>query len=203
MNLWLARHAQPLLEPGICYGATDVAADPQLTQQAAATLAQTLPLRVQVFSSPLQRCQQLAQCLQVLRPDLNVQTDARLAEMDFGRWEGRRWDAIAAAEMAQWTADFGHWRVGGGESVQQLMDRVASCWDELLTFSKGGAGAEAVKPDCPGVCWITHAGVMRSVALLSQGIRAPSHANQWPKSVLQFGEIQSLPVGVPVSTDLG
>ena len=190
MNLWLARHAQPLLEPGICYGATDVAADPQLTQQAATELAQTLPLGVQVFSSPLQRCQQLAQCLQVLRPDLGVQTDARLAEMDFGRWEGRRWDAIAAAEMAQWTADFGQWRVGGGESVQQLMGRVASCWDELRTFSK----SEGATPDCPGVCWITHAGVMRSVALLSQGVRAPSHANQWPKSALQFGEIQSLPI---------
>ena len=199
MNLWLARHAQPLLVPGICYGATDVAADPQLTQQTAATLAQTLPQGVQVFSSPLQRCQQLAQCLQVLRTDLNVQTDWRLAEMDFGRWEGQRWDAIAAAEMAQWTADFGHWRVGGGESVQQLMDRVASCWDELRNFSK----SKGAKPYCPGVCWITHAGVMRSVALLSQGIRAPSHANQWPKSALQFGQIQSLPVGVPVSTALG
>ena len=188
MKLWLARHAQPLLEPGICYGATDVAADPQLTQQAAATLAQTLPRGVQVFSSPLQRCQQLARCLQVLRPDLKLQTDERLAEMNFGTWEGRRWDSIAAAEMAQWTADFAHWRVGGGESVQQLMDRVAGCWDELRNSSKGGT------PVNPGVCWITHAGVMRSVTLLAQGIRVPASAAQWPNTALQFGQILSLPI---------
>lgn len=191
MNLWLARHAQPLLEPGICYGATDVAADPALTLQAAKALACTLPPNVQVFSSPLQRCQQLALSLQTLRPDLVAQTDARLAEMDFGTWEGRRWDTISPADMAPWTADFGHWRVGGGESVQQLMARVASCWDELRTSATAPSPSSPSSTASAGVCWITHAGVMRAVALLSQGIRAPTHTSQWPRSALGFGELQS------------
>ena len=39
MKLWLVRHAQVLLPPGICYGATDVAADAAATLRAAQALA--------------------------------------------------------------------------------------------------------------------------------------------------------------------
>ena len=41
MNLWLARHAQPLIGAGICYGVLDVAADAALTTAAAKALAAT------------------------------------------------------------------------------------------------------------------------------------------------------------------
>jgi len=91
MKLWLVRHAQPLIAPGVCYGATDVAAEPQATLQAAHALAQALPNGVAVVSSTLQRCERLAHCLRGLRPDLAYKTDARLVEMDFGCWEGQRW----------------------------------------------------------------------------------------------------------------
>ena len=42
MKLWLVRHAQVLLPTGICYGATDVAADAAATLSAAQALAAEL-----------------------------------------------------------------------------------------------------------------------------------------------------------------
>ena len=124
MKLWMVRHAQPLVEAGICYGASDMAADSAATQTAAQSLASVLPYGVCVISSPLQRCEQLAQHLRGLRPDLAYEQDARLQEMDFGQWEGQRWDAITRAELDGWTEAFDSWRCGGAESVADVMCRV-------------------------------------------------------------------------------
>jgi len=107
VKLWLVRHAQPLVAPGVCYGASDVAADAEATRACAAQLAQTLPQGIRLITSPLQRCERLAKEIQGLRPDLMLKPDARLAEMDFGCWEGVRWDAIPPAAFDAWMADFG------------------------------------------------------------------------------------------------
>jgi alpha-ribazole phosphatase len=175
MKLWLVRHAQPMIAPGICYGATDVQADAAATQHAAQALTQALPTGIRVISSPLQRCEQLTTYLRELRPDLIYQTDTRLKEMDFGCWEGQRWSDIAPSELAQWNDNFGRWRFGGVESVQDVMARVAGLWDEARS-----AGDDAV--------WITHAGVIRAAILLSQGVREVTRADQWPSRDIALGQ---------------
>ena len=91
MNLWLVRHAQPLIDAGVCYGASDILADENATLQVARRLAGELPHGLRLITSPLQRCARLAAALQALRPDITFQTDRRLAEMNFGRWELHRW----------------------------------------------------------------------------------------------------------------
>ena len=58
-----------------------------------------------VFSSPLTRCVQLAE-----RLSDNVTTDARLLELDFGDWEGKRFDDIDVDVLQQWTDNFVHSR---------------------------------------------------------------------------------------------
>ncbi len=174
MKLWLVRHAQPLIAPGVCYGATDVAAEPQATLAAAQILSKTLPQSICVVSSPLERCQSLARCLQGLRPDLIYAVDNRLAEMDFGHWEGRRWDSIPQAEFDCWTADFSEYRFGGKASVNEFMQRVASLWDE-----NQGKGSD--------VTWITHAGVIRAATLISRGERRVEQSAQWPRDAPAFG----------------
>ena len=132
MKLWLVRHAQPLIESGICYGRLDVAADAAATIECAQKLAAQLPPGTRVITSPLQRCEQLAHVLLGLRPDLACKTDTRLQEMDFGRWEGRAWQAIGQAELQAWTSDFANYTVGrDGESVTMFMARVASAFDAL------------------------------------------------------------------------
>lgn len=173
---WLVRHAQPLIASGVCYGATDVAADPEATEASALVLAHQLPHGARLMSSPLRRCAQLAQALQRLRPDLLASSDARLVEMDFGCWEGWRWDDIPKPAIDAWTARFGDWRFGGRESVQELLDRVAGLW------------AEACATTGP-VAWITHAGVIRAALLLSQGIRVVERSDQWPTEAPAFGKL--------------
>ena len=180
MTLWLIRHAQPLVEPGVCYGRLDMPADAAATRACAAALAGTLPRGIVISCSPLQRCEQLAHVLIGLRPDLTFKPDLRLQEMNFGLWEGKRWDAIDPADMAAWTENFAHHAAGAsGESVSQFMARVTSAFDELPA-----TGADAV--------WITHAGVIRAARLLAQGIRQIVRADQWPIDAPAYGQWETL-----------
>lgn len=179
-QLWLARHAQPLIAPGVCYGQLDMAADPQATAKCALALALALPAGLRVRVSPLQRCEHLAQALRAPRPDLTYKTDARLQEMDFGQWEGRAWQAIDPAELAAWTGDFAHYPAGQcGESVSDFMARVGKAFDEARRMNAH-------------TLWITHAGVIRAATLLAQGVRHISEASQWPLDAPKYGQWQTL-----------
>ena len=176
MTLWLVRHAQPLIAPGICYGQLDIPADTKATVVCATQLLQVLPKRIQIVSSPLQRCEQLAHTLVGLEPDFAYKTDSRLQEMDFGQWEGRAWASISETELADWTQGFASYPVGGtGETVSQFMARVASAWDELTA-----SGADTL--------WITHAGVMRASGLIAAGLRSINRADQWPPDAPAYGQ---------------
>ena len=177
-TFWLVRHAQPLIAPGICYGALDVAAEPEATRVAAQTLATQLPPQSQVHVSPLQRCELLAQVLYGLRPDLSYKTDARLAEMNFGAFEGRRWDSISVHAYDDWTDDFWQHRFGGAESVAEFMARVTLAWLDAMQAAAGHR---------PQV-WITHAGVIRAASLISKGVREVHQAAQWPADAPAFGQ---------------
>lgn len=181
MNLWLIRHAAPLIAPGTCYGILDVAADPGATREAALSLASALPHGIRVHCSPLRRCTQLLDALLTLRPDLEATQDARLQEMDFGLWEGQRWDDIGKRELAAWTSSFANYAPGGGECVSQFMQRVAGPFDESIHGAKDTA-------------WITHAGVARAAMLLSQGARHIDDAALWPKEALAQGAWSVLPL---------
>ena len=172
---WVARHAQPLIAPGICYGQLDVPADVEATAACARELARALPPGITVLCSPLQRCEQLANVLIGLRADLAYKTDLRLMEMYFGQWEGQRWDDIGAAAIDAWVADFAHHQPGGGESVGQFMQRVAAVWDET-----------ALAADTPTL-WITHAGVSRAATPLQSGQRQIASAAQWPAAAPGYG----------------
>ena len=175
MTLWLVRHAQPLIDKGLCYGKLDVKADLAETRKCAEMLKKVLPTGACIVTSPLQRCELLAPVFIDLQPDLMVKKDARLQEMHFGHWEGRAWADIDPTELAAWTDDFANYRAGGtGESVTQFMARVASAFDEL--------------DRAKDTLWITHAGVIRAATLIAQGIRHVSRADQWPTDAPAYGQ---------------
>ncbi|HRN74311.1 histidine phosphatase family protein [Ottowia sp.] len=176
-TLWLARHAPVLGGEGLCYGASDLPADAVASRAAAEALAAQLPTGLAAYASPLLRCQQLAQGLRALRPDLRIQDDARLREMDFGAWEGLRWTDIPRAEFDHWLADFADAPpAGNGETVRALMARVAQAWADWQT-----SGRDAL--------WVTHAGVMRAALLLSRGVQLPPGGADWPRDELPFGSL--------------
>ncbi|TDS75331.1 histidine phosphatase family protein [Comamonas sp. JUb58] len=187
--LWLQRHAQPLVAPGVCYGRTDMAADDKATATAAQALqsawaAEALPAGT-VWHSPLQRCAQLATALQIQAPAFQLSACNDLAEMDFGAWEGQRWDGIAREEMQAWTADFMAYAPGGGESLATMMARVTRALD--------AARQQALETGQP-VLWISHAGVAQCAHwLLTRGQRLPL-AKDWPSVKLAYGEWLRLPL---------
>ncbi|TSE21546.1 alpha-ribazole phosphatase [Tepidimonas alkaliphilus] len=184
MRLWLVRHAAPRLEPGRCYGRLDVEADEAATQAAAAALRAALPPRWAGWHSTRSRCRQLATALG--EPPAGAwREDARLDELDFGAWEGRAWEAIGAAALDAWVADFAHHRPGGGESVAGMLARVRAALGEAAA-----AGAD-------DLVWITHAGVIRAVQWLrAHGERLP-RADVWPQRAPAWGQWVALELTSP------
>ncbi|MDR2613735.1 MAG: histidine phosphatase family protein [Candidatus Accumulibacter sp.] len=141
MRVFLIRHPPPLIEPGVCYGRLDV--DCHAPEPFAALLRARLPAGIAIHSSPLRRALRLARALS---PTARV--DARLSEIDFGAWEGRRWDEIGEREIGAWAADVLNFAPPGGESVAALRARA-------LDF------AASLEDDA---ALVTHAGVMRVLA---------------------------------------
>lgn len=180
-RLWLVRHAAPLVAPGTCYGALDVPADAQATRAAADRLATALPPGARVAHSTLQRCELLAHNLQALRPDLTLTPDARLREMDFGRWEGQTWEAIGKSAIDAWVAGFATHAPGGGESLAHMLHRVAAALQTAREWRTEQAAKDVV--------WITHAGVARCVAWLQEGGEsALPRSEDWPVAAPGWGE---------------
>lgn len=185
-RLWLARHAQPLVGEGICYGRLDLPADPAASQAAALALRHAHPGPwAQVRHSPLQRCELLALDLQALQPDLATKPDDRLTEIDFGTWEGQPWASVARADIDAWTCDFAHHRPGGGEPLAQMLERVDHALRDACVAAKAHGG---------DVLWITHAGVVRCVAwLLAHGARLPL-SHEWTAEAPAYGRWMVLPL---------
>lgn len=141
MILHLIRHPEPEVAPGICYGRLDVPA--KNAAVVASRLRAELPPGLPLWSSPLRRCRELAG---LLHPAPMI--DERLAEMDFGAWEGQPWDAVPRAELDAWAADVAGYAPPGGESPRAVQQRI-------LGFVGGLTADEAVL--------VTHAGVIRTL----------------------------------------
>jgi alpha-ribazole phosphatase len=164
--LHLVRHPKPVVPANTCYGRLDVAAEG--TEAAAERLRALLPVGLPVWTSPLVRCRSLAECL---HPQPLV--DGRLAEMDFGDWEGRTWDEIGPAALDAWAADVAGFAFPGGESAW-ILQRRALVW--LAEFAESEAVA------------VTHAGVMR--VLLAHWLNLPPE--KWNTLTFGYGQVTTV-----------
>ncbi|WP_249660897.1 histidine phosphatase family protein [Variovorax sp. PCZ-1] len=192
MRLYFVRHPKPQVEAGLCYGASDVVCGAAELESAATHLLSVLPKSLKIISSPLSRCEHLAQILCRREASLAYKTDEKLAEMHFGAWEMKAWAAISPEELSAWTDDFAHYLCGGsGESTAMFVQRVAQRLHESMQ-----SGEDQI--------WITHAGVIRAVQWLSaqsfELLRALAteperlllshlHAADWPKGEVAFGQL--------------
>jgi alpha-ribazole phosphatase len=186
MRLWLCRHAQVLLDPGICYGVSDVQADAAGTKLAAQQLAQVLPSGCPIWASPLGRTRQLADALCGLRPDLgSVVWDRRLREMDFGKWELQAWDTIGQPAVDEWVSNFARHAVGGAESTQDVVNRVDEALQQAMPqLMRDDSGT----PVAQHMVWVTHAGVIRAVQFLrNQTQKGEVTLADWPKQAPKPG----------------
>ncbi|MBM4207219.1 MAG: alpha-ribazole phosphatase [Gammaproteobacteria bacterium] len=157
MDIFLIRHTKTAAINGLCYGQTDVAlADTFIEEtQAVVNKLASLSNGCLIYSSPLSRCLRLAETFR--RP---VVVDQRLREVNFGDWEGIRFDEIDQQTLRHWTEHFVTQPPPNGECFNDLCQRVGVFWDELIA-------AQPAKQ----VILITHAGVIR--ALLAHVLQLP------------------------------
>jgi alpha-ribazole phosphatase len=133
MILYLVRHGAAEGCEGRCVGRTDAALSPAGAASLHALRDGWREAPGRVIASPLARTRESAAVL--AEPwGLSVELDARLAEMDFGEWDGRTWDDIERADggrLAEWMAAWVGVRAPGGESFADVAARVSEWAGEL------------------------------------------------------------------------
>ena len=204
MTLWVWRHPPPQGVAGRCIGRTDVTVDPRKAKRLAhrirgfqrkglrgsrgkcdreATRPSAAP-RV-VLTSPLQRSASVGRWLKAWGWAHRV--DARLCEMDFGAWDGQRWDDIGAAAVDTWCAAFTHHPAGGGESVAQVLERCAAFIAQPVPqgpLAQVNATVRALPAEAPATWFIVgHAGWISAALWLAQAQPQDPTASDWPGAV--------------------
>jgi broad specificity phosphatase PhoE len=93
-----------------------------------------------VVASPLRRAQETADLLAGGRP---IESDARIAEMDYGEWEGLTYEQIEARDPElrdRWVADPGTVACPGGESGDDVARRAASFVGDAVRWAGDAEG---------------------------------------------------------------
>lgn len=85
-------------------------------------------------------------------------------ELDFGAWEGRRWDAIPSSELTPWGENFTELAPPGGESFAALTQR---CGEFVAELQAAPPGTDLIV--------VTHSGVIRALLVQWLGL-APGNA---------------------------
>lgn len=134
--VYLARHGETddNREPLRFQGFRDTQLNDTGRTQAAelAERVQTLGI-AELWSSDLSRARETAEIVG-RRLGLEPRLDPRLREANRGRWEGRLFRDVAAAEpdlFAQWMRAGADWRFPGGESLDEQQTRVAACVEDI------------------------------------------------------------------------
>lgn len=194
VRVLLIRHTEVAAHwKGRCYGQSDVGLS-SVGRRAARSLAEDIADRVaiRIVSSPLRRARFLAGSIAwhatgrdggdgPAKPDPRFIIEPRLAECNFGAWEGRPWSEIYAetgAAMMGMIAAPGTFRPGGdGETTYELRNR-AMDWLTSLPLHE------------PVVVAVAHGGPIAAI----RGTLAGSPAQDWPTLVPAYGEVVEIEV---------
>ncbi|MCM5663745.1 alpha-ribazole phosphatase [Galbibacter mesophilus] len=145
MEVYVIRHTKLNIEKDVCYGRLNVSLSESF-QEDAKYYKKKLPDTFDaVFSSPSERCMSLAEKLSLQQ----ILNDNRLLEIDFGDWEGKKWNDIDKQQLDKWMNDFVNQKPENGESLIEMYERVTQFMENLK------------KQDHKRVLLVTHAGVIR------------------------------------------
>lgn len=145
----LVRHPPVVTGPECCYGRLDVPLAPGWERCLSRWTGEG-----PIFASPASRCRLPAARLGA-EEGRAVSVDPRLAELDFGCWEGKRWEEVPREALDSWAGAPLTYRPGGGEAVRTLIERVTAFWEERL----------AHRQSCRVV---THGGPLRVLLALAE-----------------------------------
>jgi len=157
-HLLLIRHAvTEWNRSGRLLGHSDLPLSAEGEAQARALGARFAGEDVLVYTSPLKRAYQTAQ---IAFPRRELRQDARLKELNFGRFEGRTLEQNRALESWRtWYQDPFKRRAPNGESYEELRGR-AVAWFEAL-------------PDAPCTVAVTHSGTIQMLLSYVLGVEHP------------------------------
>jgi alpha-ribazole phosphatase len=163
MRLWLLRHPEPEESArGRCYGSLDVGLSARGIAQAHAVAAALAVERIEaIYSSPRRRCREAAGIL-AKEHGIPVETVEPLREIDFGDFEGRSYDEIAARYpelYRQWMEHPTELQFPGGESFRDMRARVLAAAGNLRARHAGQT-----------VALVTHGGVIRVLLADALGV---------------------------------
>ena len=149
MKLTLIRHTSLQIEPGICYGQSDIDVAVSFADELVRTQAKLTDIGFDaVYSSPLQRCVKLAEALYLGE----VAHDNRLKELHFGDWEMHAWDIIPRDIFDDWALDYANKAPPNGETFSQLQQRGISFLNEMKANHLN-----------ENIAVITHGGMIRAL----------------------------------------
>ncbi|MDV2860435.1 histidine phosphatase family protein [Psychrobacter sp. CAM01] len=182
MTLYIWRHPKPIATDGRCIGQSNVAVDKRKLKRLAHRIERFVrrhQLPKVIWVSPLQRSLKVGQIL--AQRGFVCHVVPELAEINFGQWDGQDWAQIAKQEIDDWCANFANFAPDGGESLQQLFERVENWLNDMAAQNSGQ------KP----VLAVGHAGWITAAKMIDAGQDVPKIAADWPASVA-YGERQDL-----------
>jgi probable phosphoglycerate mutase len=112
-----------------------------------------------VVTSPMRRCREFAEALAV-KLELPIEVDARIKEVGFGAWEGRRHHEVREEDEDAFLAfyrDPVNARPRGAEPLPEFVTRVHAGLNHLLEVGR----------DDEHILVVAHAGVLRAAVMLA------------------------------------
>ena len=170
------------VEPGVCYGQTDVDVASSFEEEAERVRLALEGCRFsRVFTSPLTRCVKLAEYCGFG----GAVRDSRLMEMNFGEWEMQRFDEISDPRLQLWYDDYIHIAPTGGESFLDQQRRIKEFMDELCAVPTATRRQTGTSAGEESILVFTHAGVITHAKVIAGMADSGNAFADMPR----FGEI--------------
>lgn len=116
-----------------------------------------------IYASPSLRTRMTAEAIAKYHDKLSIEFDPNLVERNFGDWEGMYFDDIESQypqKYKEWKQNQAAFKIGPGESVYDLLERVAPSVSRIVTAYTGQT-----------VVVVTHVGPIR--VLLAKALNLP------------------------------
>jgi len=168
-NVYLLRHGE-LVQKGILCGRTDIALS-DLGKQQLIAATNKLPTISHCFSSPLKRCRDVAEQFSQ-KNGLTLQVSEQLQEMNFGDWDGARYQTLwqTSPTLGEFWQNPWQCLPPNGESMTSFTERVDDFWQNLISQL---SQANIDKCDSSNILVFSHGGVIRYLLAKVLGLAIP------------------------------
>ncbi len=133
-----------------------------------------------VIASPLKRASETAS---LVVPGRSFETDPRLMEMDYGRWEGLTYEEIEARDADarhRWEMEPDRLAYPAGESGADVARRVRSFLEELVATEAAAARTDGLRER--RVLLVAHSSLNRVLLCVSLGVPLRDYRNRFVQS---------------------